>query len=507
MDDFMKVGHVQSVCAETRSVVAATNWSAVIGLCFLAIVASPARADLNGASVFGRLDYPVGPPSDPPTYSNANLYDPLWGGVPPGFSNSTGPTIILSAEGAGSFAWLQGGGTVDSPGIDSWFAGFDGTTLTTVFVNNYPGGLSGSRQTFVSDAFVGKTLTRIGDDDFLRSGNGPLTATLVGNTLTLVVAPQCTASAPCGWPLSTYRNVYSLTAGNALSSLTLGSATIAGCRSVSGTVGLSQPAGAGGVTVTLSDTLASANSPASVVVPEGATSRRFTIRTSAVSAPESGNVNATLNGATLSRAITVRPIGLRSVSLTPTSAVGGQPALGKATLECKAGPGPITVDLSSNNAAVASPIAAGIVVPQGLQSANFDVTTNAVQAKSYATIVGTANDITKSKKLTVNVAAAVSPASLRFGSMPVGTTSAPLNATLSNSGATAVSINSIGLTGTAASWFAQTNNCPASLSSGASCTINVTFTPAAAASKSAKLSIATSATATPLSVSLSGTGI
>ena len=507
MDDSMKVGHVRRVGAETRFVVAANSRSAVIGLCFLAIVASPARADLSGASVFGRLDYPVGPPSDPPTYHPVNLYDPLWGGVPPGFSNSTGPTIILSAEGAGTYAWLQGGGTVDNPGIDSWFAGFDGTTLTTAFVNSYPGGLSGSRQTFVSDAFVGKTLTRIGDDDFLRSGNGPMTATLVGNTLTLVVAPQCTASAPCGWPLSTYRNVYSLTAGNALSSLTLGSATIAGCKSVSGTVGLSQPAGAGGVTVTLSDTLTSASSPASVVVPEGATSRKFTIKTSAVSAPESGNVNATLNGATLSRAITVRPIGLRSVSLTPTSVVGGQPLTGTATLECKAGPGPITVDLSSNSAAVASPIAASIVVPQGVQSQSFDVTTTVVLARTSVTIAGTANGITRSKKLTVNVAAAVSPTSLRFGSAAVGTVSAPLNTTLTNNGATAVSINSIGLTGTAASWFAQANNCPASLAAGASCAISVTFTPAAAASKSAKLSIATSATSTPLSVSLSGTGI
>jgi hypothetical protein len=105
------------------------------------------------------------------------------------------------------------------------------------------------------------------------------------------------------------------------------------------------------------------------------------------------------------------------------------------------------------------------------------------------------------------VAAAVSPTSLRFGSVALGTASAPLNATLSNNGAAAFSVSSISLTGTGASWFAQTNNCPASLAPGASCTISVTFTPAAAASKSAKLSIATSATSTPLSVSLSGTGI
>jgi hypothetical protein len=198
---------------------------------------------------------------------------------------------------------------------------------------------------------------------------------------------------------------------------------------------------------------------------------------------------------------------MRSVTLAPTPVVGGQPVTGKAMLECKAGPGPIAVSLSSSNAAVASPVAASIVVPQGLQSANFDVTTNAVQAKSYATVAGTANGITKSKKLAVNVAAAVIPTSLRFGSIPVGQTSAPLSATLTNRGALPFAVNGISLTGAAASWFAQTNNCPASLAPGSSCAISVTFKPQAAASKSSKLTIATSAASTPLSVSLSGTGI
>jgi hypothetical protein len=78
---------------------------------------------------------------------------------------------------------------------------------------------------------------------------------------------------------------------------------------------------------------------------------------------------------------------------------------------------------------------------------------------------------------------------------------------LTNKGAVPFSVSSISLTGTGAAWFAQTNNCPASLVAGASCVISVTFTPQTALTKSAKLSIATSATSTPLSVSLSGTGI
>jgi hypothetical protein len=289
-----------------------------------------------------------------------------------------------------------------------------------------------------------------------------------------------------------------------LAKLALSKSVVAGCQSVTGTVTLPVPAPAGGTTIPVTETLVSATAPASVTVAAGATTAKFVVKTSPLLALESGSVAIVAGGLAVNQPLTVRPMGLTSVSLTPTSVVGGQSPIGRATLECNAGPGAITVDLSSNNAAVAYPLAASIVVPQGLKSAYFDVRTSSVQAKSYATITGTANGITKFKKLTVNVAAAVSPTSLKFGSVALGTTSAPLNVTLTNKGATAFSVNGISLTGTAASWFAQTNDCPASLAAGASCTMSVTFTPLAPASKSAKVSIAT---ATPLSVSLSGTGV
>jgi len=291
-----------------------------------------------------------------------------------------------------------------------------------------------------------------------------------------------------------------------LADLTLKSSEVAGCKGVTGWVTLSAPAPVGGTIVTISDTLASAKTPATVKIREGATSNYFTISTTPVAANQDGMVTASLESKSSDQPLTVRPMGLTSMTLTPTNVVGSNGVTGKATLECNAGPGPITVDLASNNAGVAYPVAASIVVPQGVKTANFDVTTNAVHARSYATISGKANGITKSKKLTVNVAASVSPTRLGFGNVAVGTTSSPLGATLTNRGAVPFSVTGISLTGTGASWFAQTNNCPANLAAGASCTINVTFTPRAAANKSAKLTIATSATSTPLSVSLTGTG-
>lgn len=463
-----------------------------------------AHADLFGASVTGDLRYPVGGGA----YNEQNLFDPANFGVPPGYGNSASPTIVLSGTGQGNFAWLQGGGTIEEPGIDSWFAEFAGAQLRVVFRKpNYPGSLSGARLQFRSDAFAGMTIQQVGVDAFLSAGNGPMTATVNGDTITLTVAEQCVAGSGCLWPDASYSNTYALTPVAVVDQLTLRSSVVAGCKSVTGTVTLSAPAPAAGTIVNISDTLTAATTPLTVTVPAGATSKTFSVKTVPVAVTESGTVRATVGGTTLSQNLTVRPMGLGSVTLTPTSTVGGTQVAGKATLECKAGPGAILVGLSSNNAAVATPVAASIAVSQGLQSVSFDVTTRAVQARSYATIAGTANGITKSKKLTVNVAAAVSPTRLGFGSVPVNTTSGLLNATLTNKGATAFSVSSIGLTGTNAKYYAQTNNCPVNLTAGASCTIGVRFKPTVTGSKSATLSIATSATSTPLRVTLSATGL
>ena len=289
--------------------------------------------------------------------------------------------------------------------------------------------------------------------------------------------------------------------------LTLKTDTVAGCKSVLGTVTLYDPAPPEGVRVTLADSLPSVSTPAGVTIAAGTKSKNFTIRTTPVAARESGTVSATLAGATLSQPLTVRPMGLSSVSVTPSTVVGSNQTSGKATLECNAGPGAILVDLASSNAAAATPVAATVSIPQGVKTGLFDVTTSAVLARTTASISATANGITKSKKITITPVAAVVPTRLSFGNVTVGQTSAPQIATLTNQGPMAFAVNSIAITGTIAAWFSQANNCPANLAAGASCTISLTFTPTAAASKSAKLSIATSATSTPLSVSLSGSGV
>jgi hypothetical protein len=289
--------------------------------------------------------------------------------------------------------------------------------------------------------------------------------------------------------------------------LTLKASAVSGCKSVTGTVTLTGPAPAEGVVITLSDTLASASTPATLKILAGATTKSFTVRTTPVDANESGKVSATLGGKTLSQDLSVRPMGLTSLTLSPTTVVGSKPVVGKATLECKAGPGPVMVDLAGSKPGVANPVAATISIPVGVQSESFDVMTNPVLAKTTATISVTANGITKSKTLNLTSAASVSPTSLKFGNVVINNTSGVLSTTLYNKGAVPFAISSIGLTGTNAKYYAQTSDCGATLDAGASCVIGVTFTPTVTGIKSAKLTVATSATATPLSVALSGTGV
>lgn len=100
----------------------------------------------------------------------------------------------------------------------------------------------------------------------------------------------------------------------------------------------------------------------------------------------------------------------------------------------------------------------------------------------------------------------LTPASLAFGTVKRGTLSTPQTVTVANTGTAPLGINLISLGGTNPSQFQQTNNCGSSVSPNTSCTITVTFAPAATAGpKAATLKVAVAAPATSQSVALSGT--
>lgn len=100
----------------------------------------------------------------------------------------------------------------------------------------------------------------------------------------------------------------------------------------------------------------------------------------------------------------------------------------------------------------------------------------------------------------------LSPATLNFGTVAVGQTSAPMAVTLTNLSNTSQELQGEKFVGANKSDFTQTNNCGQFLAANSSCTISVTFTPGAAGSRSAELTPVGGNTYSPYPVSLLGTG-
>jgi hypothetical protein len=106
----------------------------------------------------------------------------------------------------------------------------------------------------------------------------------------------------------------------------------------------------------------------------------------------------------------------------------------------------------------------------------------------------------------VGTTAELSPTSLSFGTVAMGTTSPAKTVTLTNVGATALTISAIAMTGADAGDFAQTHNCGTSLAAGASCSISVLFKPTASGARSAALTVTDNAAGSPQQVPLGGVG-
>jgi len=132
-------------------------------------------------------------------------------------------------------------------------------------------------------------------------------------------------------------------------------------------------------------------------------------------------------------------------------------------------------------------------------SAAISVADNASGSPQSAAVTGTGTPLLIPQ-------AVLSPNPLVFPSTTINTPATPLPMTLSNPGNAALAITGISVTGANASSFGETNNCPASLAAGASCTITVSFTPASAASLTAAITVADNAAGSPQSAVITGTG-
>jgi hypothetical protein len=227
-------------------------------------------------------------------------------------------------------------------------------------------------------------------------------------TATFTVTASSTLTAASSAVITATYNGVSLTqdisvAVPKLASLTLTPTSLIGGASSTGTVALSVAAPTGGATVTLtSSNTKDATVPSTVAIPAGSTSATFTITTVGVTASATATIDAKLGSVSKTEVLTIKPQSVQSVSISPTSLVGGSQSsvVGTVTLTGAAPAAGAKVTLSSSNAKAAT-VPTSVTVPSGATTATFTVTHLQVTASSTVTIKATYGGVTGASTLTV----------------------------------------------------------------------------------------------------------
>ena len=236
-----------------------------------------------------------------------------------------------------------------------------------------------------------------------------------------------------------------------------------------------------------------------------------------------GSITVSDDTAASPRTISLKGESVPAATAAPTSiAFGNQKVNTNSVPETvtvgNSGVAPMTVtgaDLSgtgashfsiSGNTCTAAPVAAdgGCEVQvtfrptsSGAKSATLNVRTNGGDRAVSLTGTGTTPVV------------GLSTASIDFGDQATGTTSAPRSVTLTNSGNAPLTIDGVGINGTAANQFAVgTNTCTvgANIAAGSSCVTQTVFRPTSTGAKSATLFISADGSAQNIALTGTGTG-
>ena len=135
-------------------------------------------------------------------------------------------------------------------------------------------------------------------------------------------------------------------------------------------------------------------------------------------------------------------------------------------------------------------------VTTGAESATLTITDSANNAPQTITLSGAGI-----------VPISLTPATLAYGTLKVGNSSAAKTVTVKNNESITLNISGIAITSANAGDFSQSaTTCGSTLAPNASCSVSVVFTPAAVGARSAPLNVSDDASTSPQSLILSGTG-
>jgi len=225
---------------------------------------------------------------------------------------------------------------------------------------------------------------------------GTVTVAAGATTATFTITTSSVASATAATISAVYSGV-TKTAGLTINplptllSVGVNPTSLLGGNSSTGTVTLSSAAPTGGTLVGLSSNNAAAQVPVSVTVAAGATTATFTITTSSVSSTATATISAAYNNVIKTATLTVNPLLLQSLTVSPTTVGGGQSASGTVTLNGAAPAGGAVVSVSSNSAAAQVPAGGTVTVPAGSTSVIFPISTSKVSSPITVTISASYN--------------------------------------------------------------------------------------------------------------------
>ncbi len=265
-----------------------------------------------------------------------------------------------------------------------------GATSTGTITLSSPapsGGLSVSLSSNSPYATVPATVT-------VASGSKTTTFSIATTGVSAVTTATITGSVG-----GTSQSVILMINADTVSSVSVSPSPIYGGSIATGTVTLSTAAGPGGVVVNLSSNLACASVPSTVTVASGATKATFAVATSGVNGFTTVAITAAIGSSSQTIYVGVVPAGVASVSLSPSSVVGGTSSTGTVTLNGLAGPSGEVVTLTSSSGSAI--VSTTVTVPAGGKTATFTIATKAVTTNTTATITAGADYVYASAVLTI----------------------------------------------------------------------------------------------------------
>jgi hypothetical protein len=186
--------------------------------------------------------------------------------------------------------------------------------------------------------------------------------------------------------------------------------------------------------------------------------------------------------------------GTSNITITPTNGFSGSVNLSASGL-----PSGVTSGFSPNPATTTSTMT--ITVPSGTPTGT-----------STVTITGVSGTLTHTTTVSLTITASgpivtLTPTSLTWGKVLVGIKSGAKKVTVTNTGASTLTLNSIATTGDFALVpLTSKTACKSTLAAGKACIVKVTFTPTQTGPRSGSLTFTDNAAGSPQQVQLSGTG-